>query len=169
VSHPTYSLDLVTDLVQRGAADIAHRLEPDEDWQPVLVGLAEGGPVILAFPIIEGAKDQLVEVLAVIAQAHEFKAMAILTPVWSVGVHMEDSTEEERQDVIEHGLEVPPSQHPDRVEAVMLQTLDAEVMRFYHALITRRPGQHPLLGEWTTFGDQDHVDGRWARLRDALR
>jgi hypothetical protein len=51
--------------------------------------------------------------------------------------------------VAESDLPVPPSQHPDRVEAVVLSVVDSRRYEVWFAPIERSEDASPQLGEWT--------------------
>jgi hypothetical protein len=168
-----YLVDQAVELAKGGVESNRELLGPEDDWQPVLIGLTETEATVVGFPIMPNLKDTLVEVLATIAKQFGFKAMAVVTTVWYVKVAVDASslTDEEREALEREHMNTPPSEHPNRVEAVLIQALDAEVMRFRVAEIERHPDAPPTLGEWKPLGeDNDEYGGRFPdALRDVLR
>jgi hypothetical protein len=168
-----YTVDAVTTVAKGGIEANRESLRPDQDWQPVIVGITvDGAAEVIAFPMPpnEGDnRDVLAAALFALAKQHRFKAMAFVSMVWMVDTQA--STEAEAQASQEHlaagGL---PSTDPNRREAIIVQAMDAEVQRLHYAFVTRHPDQPPELGEWQHFDEREgSIEGRFAGLQEALR
>jgi hypothetical protein len=164
-----YLVDEAVELAKAGVEGLAPDLDPDEDWEPVMVGITEEKADVMGFPLLPGLKDVLVDVLAKIAKVQHYKAMAIVTTAWMIDTASLDPDEAAAlREAHEAGEHVSASEHPKRVEIVMIQAIDPEVMRFESARVYRHEDAPPTLGPWQPFGG-DEIAGRFAALRTVLR
>lgn len=156
-----YLIDVVSRIAKQGVADVRKRLAPDEDWDPVLIGLGDEEADIIAFPVMATTKDAVVDMLAHIARTNRYRAIAVVNTAWYVELPKGEIDAYEASDRT-------PSTDPNRQEAVTILAMDAEVMRLERALITRRRRKPPRLGPWQG-GSGGQISGRFTRIGEALR
>lgn len=146
---------------------------PDDDWLPVLLlERAEGEVAAVALPLqlfaSGAAKDLLVELLEGLIRAARARKAALILSIWMRAVPLDSAIWRHVQETDELPAgERMPSEAPDRIEAVQVAIMDAEIQQWWIAVIDRDGVRPPTLGEWE--GPSDQVGGRFARVQHALR
>jgi hypothetical protein len=152
-------------VAQTGARDIGeHMSAPDEDWRAM--AFLDHGDETRFYECAEamvsvGAKNTLAQFLRREVAENHSTAFVMLNSVWMVkppqGMPLEEATAGPR-----------PSEHPDRIEALIVVGYTREEVYAYEALITRHEDEPPTLGPWTEWKDAD-VAGRFVDdIREAL-
>ena len=121
---------------------ITEGFKPDEDIiacifikkdNEVTINALSGG----FFEDVEAKNKLAYAVLPTIILAQNCDQIAFFKAVWMVQMKKG-----------EYDTSVVPSEHPDRVEGIMLDIGDVESMKSYFAKIARRPILPPILGEF---------------------
>ena len=152
--------ELLGDFIRKGAAEVgATFTRPDADWSPIafIVAPSELVPV----PLDEGmgnADDRDVVAMALAAQALMVGAthVGLVLSTWQV------LAQEREPDG------PPPSEHPDRFEALLVDVISADEERLWIAKIERHDTLPPALSEWD--GPSEAGESRFGRyIQPALR
>lgn len=118
--------------------------DPDDDVMPVMLWLGPYGMGIM--PMLDmsdqEAKDRLVGKMVTALAVGRATEVVTITTSWMVSV---ETTPELRKGI----LDVMPSEHPDRVENVVITHVDEESDGMTSAVITRFSDKPPTLGDWT--------------------
>ena len=134
---------------------------PLDDW-PMTIVTDHPGEDPLAFDLpgqisnSTPAKRMLARTMGAAALETRPTKLALISSAW-----MSDASVDERMDIA-------PSEHPDRFEAVILVVADAEIAEGHTARIRRRRYGPPLLGPWEEAG-RDVMGPLFEPWRDALR
>lgn len=168
-------LERIEYVAKEGVEYIRREMDLDEDWGGVLFMANEEEEKVKLMPIgmfFENTltKD-LVGQLVIPYALHKFKAKAfgMLVTAWTV--HTDAGNVNDGDEIID--MLVPPSQHPQRTESLILFLADKTSQRFSSAEIKRPEGaDHPELSEWNErdLDEQHQLGGRlWDGPIKALR
>jgi len=136
-------------MAESWGSDDFHILPPDGDIAPFLISWNEDGSSTLVRIELPGGEDERELEGYCVAMAHALKAqgaqVAVLGTVMLVG-----------------GNEGTGG---DETEEVLIMAVDGTgASECRHAPIERRPGEHPVLGEWVA----EEMGGAGEALKDAL-
>lgn len=112
--------------------------EPDDDWEPVAI--LQGDKNIIA--LLKVDKSQYAPLLKDMVRKFGGRYLAIVLSSWMVSY--KGLSAAQRAIV----SQIPPSQHPDRTEVLIVEIASPVDHEVWEAEITRRDGLPPLLGEW---------------------
>lgn len=136
--------------------------KPDDDWDPV--ALVEGGDGQAIIVALVMDKRDYPAAVSVIVEKTKARKVALVTSAW--GLEFANREEGEAWNADPEAL--PPSQHPDGFEQVVVSVFDAERVEAWSAKILRDGEQPPGLAEWDWGGAE--VDGPMVGpIREALR
>lgn len=141
---------------------------PDDDWAPVLITEFGEGPRPMALPpeAFESpeSKDVLAAAIAAACRIETPHHLAMVTSCWVVKHPLRGQGARALDDV------PPPSRHPRRFEAVVIQVADAERIEMHIAPIVRRRRLPPTLDRWELWEEGNKPgDGFSGRFVDDLR
>lgn len=152
------------DQVKEYITKVVGDLEPDDDIMPVLF-LRHGDEVTVAgidpsFMNTIEDKDKLalayIPIMVMQTKAEEF---AFVTAAWTVKLPPERKDE----------MDIAPSEHPDRVEIIMINTGDSEHQGLHSVVVDRHESSAPTLQEWVAMDTDGEVTGRmFDSIRDAM-
>src|SRR5262245_25376818 len=125
-------------------------LAPEDDWMPVAFLVNEDQKIdIVSTPgyANDAEKDAYVAAIGIAAIAHNATCIGMVATTWMVKF--------DKGDRPQSGVVVPrPSNHPDRVEAVIVVTTSTDVSTIATADISRHAGRPPSLGPWEIMDDR---------------
>lgn len=141
-------------IAQKMPRDLGQTFDaPDDDWMPVMflrkrkeddsteLIVAAFDP---AFVSNATSKDDMARAMGMLVQQARADACAILLSAWMVQIDKEEADE--------NGIP-RPSEHPERVESLILQVIDAGHYEAYNATILRDGEQPPALTDWERLDD----------------
>lgn len=130
--------ELVT-AARLAARDSVNALDrPDEDIIPALVLKRPGDLKILSFEVIDDAHGSLADYIMALTACSQATEVALIVTAWMID---NPSTED-----MNSGIR--PSQHPDRVETVVLAYSAGDGCQVWTARLTRHENRPPDMGLW---------------------
>lgn len=117
--------------------------KPDDDWFPVLISFTIDGQMIVAGLALD--KQDWPTVAKVVAKEHKVVFMAGVLSSWTVDAGVFKSMDEINA-YYDSGKRL--SDHPQRVEALIVDCADPFHNQTWKANIIRSPDAPPKLGEW---------------------
>lgn len=140
--------------------------KPDADWQPIAfsVGPESIGPMALGIAFFDSpeTKDKLVEILKHHIISEKIEVFGLVLGSWRVKVKRKAGRNPEEL------LHVPPSQHPDKEEQLMITVFTAEKVLVATARVERHPDKPPTLSAWEK--SPDSLEGSLVEpFREALK
>jgi hypothetical protein len=167
------SVELTVEGFRRAIAQIGRTLGPDDDWDPVLLLECRGDERVVV-PLTDLfraefdplGKDVAAEAMPWLIRELDAWLAAFVSTAWSVRAEREEYELEPDGTTLRRGLQ--PSEHPDRIEIVLLVVCgeNEEDEQFHQAEIVRRPDRPPALRPWEFIGREGAMGGRFG---NALR
>jgi len=163
------------DTVRDGVEQVGGQLGPEDDWLPMAFleredpestdGVAELTMVGIdpEYMDEEERKEFLGSVvLPSIVEKMKARKYAFLSTAWMAKVGREEDGSVDTS--------IPPSEHPDRMEVVIITACDREIAEFCYAEIIRTPDHPPMLTPWETMARGIEVEGRFIdSVREVMR
>lgn len=135
--------------------------EPDDDWDAVALIEGGDGQTIVAALMMD--KRDFPAAVSLMAKQAKATKVALVTSAWGLLLRSREEAEAYYADP----EALPPSQHPDGYEQVVISVFDAERVEAWSAKILRDGEQPPSLAEWE-WGSEP--DGRMiGPIREAMR
>lgn len=166
------SLDMLEEMMRLGVEDSRKLMDIEGDWDAILfvVGPEKKVAMVPLQHLLtdDRAKDFVgEELIPKVIREVQGEAIGMIMSAWMVSV--DAPTEDVKKGEVIDML-VPPSQHPNRQEILMIMLADQEKQRCVSAEIKRPEGaEHPELSEWKV-SEADEFGGRfWDEPIKALR
>lgn len=143
-------IEVVRDAALNGVRVVGDSFtEPDDDWAPVLFAATADKTIgiIGLDPNLMNDKDFAASVVTESLQQVGATAAALITSAWR------SKQVEELMRLTKGNLRQTPSEAPDREEIVAVTVMDRESASMHVAVIERRDGKPPTLGEWDDIGE----------------
>ena len=138
----------LVDHARQHIASLVADLEGDNDFMPFMTLRDREGRVIYAGLMMpDGAdeKDGISDVMMGLCMVHRAVDVAFVSTSWMVTRRVYENGQPKDWDG------TPPSQHPDRVEVVVLVHITPDGDQFYNAPVTRQNNKVSI-GEWDAGG-----------------
>lgn len=135
------------DIIKKTSEDMAQHLGPDSDWVPVFFTETKTD-MNMHFISPELLRDSqtkafLARKMGEVIKEQKAISCAMIMTAWILNLEGKD---------VDLDNIPQPSQSPDRQEALTIMVFggdgDSDGEQLEYSIITRRPGLHPLLGEW---------------------
>ena len=155
-------MDEILQTIRQSATDIADQFtDPDDDWMPVaFFEMGDGTVVPMGGDLMRNKELFVSVIMPMTIQKLHAQSVALIVSAWVITSDTPDP-------------DVPPSQHPDRIEVVLLTHVTADETEAWRAYIDRDPLglRPPRLGEWDHWEDEGGViGGRFVdSIQEALR
>lgn len=140
------------DVVRESINDMGPNLDPEDDWLPMAFLEDEDDALVMVcvdpqFMNEEDGKEILgTVVLPGIVEKVKARKYAFLSTAWMAKI--------ERDSDGEFDESIRLSEHPDRMEVVIIACCDREISQFHFAEIIRTPDHSPMLGPWEASSEQ---------------
>lgn len=164
-------IDRIEFTMKEGVLAIGEELEADEAWEPALFMASEEEDVVSIMPLaplfVNAASKEIAGeiVIPMAIKKYKAKAFGLVLTSWIVEIDAKGVEEGE----LPIDAMVPPSQHPQRQEVLVLALADQTTSTFLRAEITR-DGDHPSLSEWERMDEANNFGGTlWDAPIKALR
>ena len=168
MSDQTQNIEELVEGFKRVTMSIAQEEEVSPIWALLATRDANGTlldePTLMLVPVSFGnsiEKNDVARVIASLAEKVAAQAVMFATEAWMV-------TAKPGADGGVPDLSVPPAEHPDREEFVMVMVETDTHHTLWRAKITNLPGHTPespnrSIGEWTG-GEPDKAEGRFTNM-----
>jgi len=136
------------------------QMDPDQDWAPILFVCQENGDPV-AFGLsgrLLDDKERFCRLLPNLVHSQVKSQVTLITLVISSWMVIMEEGEQPAD------LSCPPSEHPDRIEALQIISVAPDDMKVAVGRIIREEGHHPEL-EW----EENSFDTMEGRFAEALR
>jgi hypothetical protein len=138
---------------------------PDDDIMPHFLWLGPYGMGLMPLYMMtdDDSKDQIASAMTASLVVGRATEAVFVSTSWAVVVDR-DSIDDLELQRLKHGeVKQRPSEHPDRVEIVMLMHSTGEGTAMIHANVTRYPDKPPTLGDWEGGELAERASGRFGK------
>ena len=137
--------------LKESVQEIALKLTPEADWDTIFFLFNDQTGMYKVLPSFTNDQDKNLYfklIIPTMIQENEVTMCGFILTAWAVDDSLSSSK-----------TEVRPSQHPDRIEILIIEALSADKNLSILFKIKRQKGKHPILELWRQ--DDEHSEGRF--------
>ena len=160
---------------QDSVEDIGKKLDPDDDWMPVLFLEKDKEVAVIGMMMMDNneTKNMCAKMITTVISLTNPDSACFITTAWMSTTNdaFKDASHEEINEAYRQGYIPPPSQDPDRIEIVSAVCIgvrgENDGEGFMIGEIERHTDKAPTIKKWDVHQDGDlHLTGRFA---DAMK